>query len=384
MGNKRNRPQIPYNGIKRPYYSRYEDLADNKQNLTGQQLDGDFDYLIDVVNDIDDSLAGIVAGAIPGSTLPENQYKFVTTNGQDPATIFYSKVTGNYLSELSVGEAALQNGAVTSSKISDGAILEAKYGPESIPASAYQNDTIPSNAIPNNTIPFDKIQNAQNNHFVDFVGSQIDGFLNGSKIQNGSIQGSAISESTITETKYATGSVSRRALATVLALEPGMIMHWTTQNAPTGWLFCNGQAVSRVTYAALFNNIGVSFGPGDGNTTFNLPDGRGLSFVSCDPSQAGNPGFTGNRVTNGVTYEIGYKFGSETVTLTGQHIPAHTHTVPRGQARQMRPVAPYTELLESASIRSESDVSSSYGGGQPHNNMQPSIFIPAIIYTGVA
>ena len=44
--------------------------------------------------------------------------------------------------------------------------------------------------------------------------------------------------------------------------------------APWGWLLCQGQAISRTTYAELFNVIGTSFGEGDGSTTFNIPDMR--------------------------------------------------------------------------------------------------------------
>ena len=44
-----------------------------------------------------------------------------------------------------------------------------------------------------------------------------------------------------------------------------------SSGVPTGWLECNGQAVSRTTYADLFAAIGTDFGVGDGSTTFNLP-----------------------------------------------------------------------------------------------------------------
>ena len=54
----------------------------------------------------------------------------------------------------------------------------------------------------------------------------------------------------------------------------GGLMMWPTASAPLGWLLCNGQAVSRTTYAALFAIIGTTFGVGDGSTTFNLPDYR--------------------------------------------------------------------------------------------------------------
>ena len=52
-----------------------------------------------------------------------------------------------------------------------------------------------------------------------------------------------------------------------------------------GWLLCNGAAVSRTTYAALFAKIGTTFGAGDGSTTFNLPDFRGRTFWGATDDQ---------------------------------------------------------------------------------------------------
>jgi len=51
----------------------------------------------------------------------------------------------------------------------------------------------------------------------------------------------------------------------------GLIM-WSAAAAPTGWLLCDGAAVNRTTYAALFAVISTTFGVGDGSTTFNLPN----------------------------------------------------------------------------------------------------------------
>lgn len=50
---------------------------------------------------------------------------------------------------------------------------------------------------------------------------------------------------------------------------------WFTNTAPTGWLICDGSAVSRTTYADLFAVIGTTYGAGDSSTTFNLPDFQG-------------------------------------------------------------------------------------------------------------
>lgn len=57
---------------------------------------------------------------------------------------------------------------------------------------------------------------------------------------------------------------------------PGMIKMHGGATAPTGYLLCNGAAISRTTYGDLFAVIGETFGIGDGSTTFNLPDFRGI------------------------------------------------------------------------------------------------------------
>lgn len=59
------------------------------------------------------------------------------------------------------------------------------------------------------------------------------------------------------------------------AHEAGDLKASARSSAPSGWLLCEGQAVSRATYASLFTAIGTSYGAGDGSTSFNVPDLRG-------------------------------------------------------------------------------------------------------------
>jgi microcystin-dependent protein len=61
----------------------------------------------------------------------------------------------------------------------------------------------------------------------------------------------------------------------------GSITAFAGSSAPSGWLLCDGSAVSRATYAALFAAIDTTFGAGDGSTTFNLPDARGKNPVGA-------------------------------------------------------------------------------------------------------
>ncbi len=72
-----------------------------------------------------------------------------------------------------------------------------------------------------------------------------------------------------------TGDTSRIAGGTLYADAPiGAILAFGGATAPSGWLLCQGQAISRTTYVALFAVIGTAFGAGDGSTTFNVPDLR--------------------------------------------------------------------------------------------------------------
>lgn len=69
----------------------------------------------------------------------------------------------------------------------------------------------------------------------------------------------------------------------------GTVITWATGTAPSGYLECNGAAISRTTYATLFGIISDDYGPGDGSTTFNLPDYRGEFLRGWDHAAAHDP-----------------------------------------------------------------------------------------------
>ena len=91
----------------------------------------------------------------------------------------------------------------------------------------------------------------------------------------------------------------------------GSIIMYGAATAPTGWLECDGSAVSRTTYADLFAVIGTTFGEGDGSTTFNLPDLRG-EFV------------------RGWDHGRGADVGRELGTAQGDEFRTHSHRVEIG------------------------------------------------------
>ncbi|RFZ91026.1 phage tail protein [Mucilaginibacter conchicola] len=84
--------------------------------------------------------------------------------------------------------------------------------------------------------------------------------------------------------------------------------------APQGWFFCQGQTLPISQYQALFSLIGISYG-GDGTQTFRLPNLGGTSPIGTGQGRTGS------------TYQMGQMGGNESVTLTAQQMPAHTHTV---------------------------------------------------------
>lgn len=88
---------------------------------------------------------------------------------------------------------------------------------------------------------------------------------------------------------------------------PGIILPFSGTTPPPTWLICSGQAVSRVEFENLFNVIGVTFGSGDGSTTFNVPDLRGRFIKGKEDSEsvgqineAGLPNITGQFNAGGV------------------------------------------------------------------------------------
>jgi microcystin-dependent protein len=105
----------------------------------------------------------------------------------------------------------------------------------------------------------------------------------------------------------------------------GEVFDFAGTTAPPLCLFCFGQAVSRTTYAALFAEIGVAHGIGDGSTTFNLPDMRGRVVAGKDDMG----GASANRLTGqpgGLNGDIlGAAGGSETHALAQAELAAHTH-----------------------------------------------------------
>ena len=197
----------------------------------------------------------------------------------------------------------------------------------------------------------------------------------------------------------------------------GIVLPFAGSVAPQGYLLCDGSAVSRTDYADLFTAIGTVYGAGDESTTFNVPDLSGRVVIGVSQSHA-----------------LGSTGGEATHTLTEQELPAHSHEVPsHGHANDITATTP--ELTHSVTqavfkynspnyrgtgnnqaiwayggagaaganratnaavakhdpaactatgsvTMSDPSVSSSFGTGGSHNNMQPYVVVNYIISIG--
>jgi microcystin-dependent protein len=142
-----------------------------------------------------------------------------------------------------------------------------------------------------------------------------------------------------------------------------------------GWSFCNGQLLAISEYEALFNLIGTTYG-GDGQTTFALPN-----LQSRIPFHQGTDSVGDNLI-------IGQIAGSETVTLTTNQIPVHSHTLAAisGQGSQASPAggvwaASALEQFstEAATQSMAANCIQNVGGSQPHDNLPPYAVVNFVI-----
>lgn len=162
---------------------------------------------------------------------------------------------------------------------------------------------------------------------VNSAGIIADNLLTFAKFAASAVADQAEAEAGTSNTEFMTPLRTAQAIAALVAsgVPAGVVADFAGATAPTGWLMCYGQEVSRATYAALFSAIGTTYGTGNGTTTFNLPDCRGRVVIGQDDMG----GVSANRITvatSGIDGDVlGDVGGSEGGTITFDKMPAHTH-----------------------------------------------------------
>lgn len=198
----------------------------------------------------------------------------------------------------------------------------------------------------------------------------------------------------------------------------GSVSTYAGSQAPTGYILCDGSAISRTVYHALFQVIGTTYGSGDGSTTFNVPNLKGKFVVGFDSAQTefDNLSETGGAKTHTLTIAempahnhngLTQSAGTHTHTITdpghahGVTDPGHSHTLPQsltpltgigpaddwtqgsgtntGTSTTGLTVNSNTTGITNQSAGAHQHVIDSQGGGQPHNNLPPYLVLNYII-----
>lgn len=284
---------------------------------------------------------------VPDLDNRKSKYLAFDSNGE------LSTLAGTSAPLSSVDTAVIVDNAVTTAKLADNAVTNAKMADDSVGADELIDNSVGAAAI--------------------------------------NISGNGTSGQVVQSD--GDGSFSYATLAA--GFVSGMLIPYAGASAPSGWLLCYGQAISRTTYADLFTAIGTVYGVGDGSTTFNLPDLRGRVVAGQDDMG----GSSANRLTDAVTGGIngdtlGDTGGTESHTLTSAQsgLVGHTHGVsasleattgagstetgvdPADGAFQGNNAADNTSMINvSISAVASADAS------QAHNNVQPTIILNYII-----
>ena len=157
------------------------------------------------------------------------------------------------------------------------------------------------------------------------------------------------------------------------SMPTGAIIPYAVTAAPSGYLLCNGAAVSRSTYAALFAIVSSLYGDGDTSSTFNVPDLRGKFMGGWDAGTSVLTSVTTGMVEGNV---IGNSGGAQAVTLAVAQIPSHTHTVAYGTGGSGSDVK-----IDGTPDPTGTINTGSTGGGGAHSNIPPALIVNFVIKT---
>lgn len=362
MTTKYQRPAGAYTGASGlANRSKYQDDANAtpKRAISSAKVDGDVNYLVDALNSIDEAsgtqasisarlavalnddgtLKTSVAGAMDefvvhttAGTLARVDNSTFTLAGGD----FTATYTANRRVKLTVAGGTLVGDVVSSTYaaglttvtcvdlydnsgalgVLSSAPMQVAYAPLTPGVRGNQMRKVESLSFPAVGATYD-VTTSNTDLVIKRAGSIV------ARVGAGGVSG------------MAAASVGTAALGSDVAsrlLPTGVVVPFAGSAAPTGWLFCAGQVVSRSTYADLFATLGTTYGAGDGTTTFALPDLRGRVPFGLDAMGGGSDGGRLSVAnTLGLTGGAEKKSGTtDAYTLTIADIPSHSHGIQSG------------------------------------------------------
>ena len=200
------------------------------------------------------------------------------------------------------------------------------------------------------------------------------------KVKDAGITATQLATDSVITAKIQDGAVTAAKLdagAVSVLMPTASIMPYAGSSAPTGYLLCDGAAISRSTYSNLFGLLATTYGSGDGSSTFNIPDLRGRVI-------AGH----GGTLLSGSADAIGATnaHSTKTHTLSTAEMPAHTHNTEAGGGNPSPGEGSGASADVNLTVFSAADPRSSFlakstGGDGAHNNVQPTFILNYIIKT---
>jgi hypothetical protein len=226
MAHNFQRPNLPYEADSLPNNKRYQLLTrSNNRPPTDVMLDTDVNYLIDAVRQLDDDIAGVEAGAIPGSDDLENANALVTTDGAGNigwVKVQDSNIIDNSISRLkivpqTITATEIQDGAITGDKLADGAVTNTELATnavttDKIAAGAVTNTKLATNAVTTGKIAGLAVTNtelATNAVTTDKIAA---GAVTTAKIAVGAVTTSELGVQAVTTARIAVGAVTTAEL----------------------------------------------------------------------------------------------------------------------------------------------------------------------------
>lgn len=227
------------------------------------------------------------------------------------------------------------------------------------------------------------------------------------KTFNTTVSNSFIADKTLTTTPQSTDEIiinrttgstgvykitADQFLSSVATPPVGSIMSYGGANAPTGWVLCDGNEISRSTYASLYAVIGTQFGTPSNASLFKVPDLRGRFPLGADNMG----GTSAGRVTDMTADNLAGYSGTETKTLISDNLPDHQHDMKSTNNDQFygirnitaTPSDPAVIVYDGPTGSNTAQAMPNSGGvdgtvGQSFSVMNPYLTINYIIFTGV-
>lgn len=243
---------------------------------------------------------GLVDGALATSMLADTS---VTTN-----KIGGNQVTTAKIADANIVTAKIADANITSAKIADGNVTHSKIAANAITSDKIADGNVGTADLANNAVDGAKIA---------------DNSITSVDIADGNIHTADLVDLAVTNNKIGNNVIDYNKLAAAIqqSLCPvGTILPFAGDNAPSGWIMCNGATVSRTTYATLYSVVGNRFGHGDNSSTFHVPDFRGRFLRGRDANAGRDEDRNSRTAMNG-----GGAVGDAVGSVQGDQLHSHTH-----------------------------------------------------------